>query len=418
MSRGQVNNSNEKEACPMGTNRVDKILNDARLNLRVRDGREVLWQVQGVDFKGKGKVLNVSSSGLLLETTSNFLLHEQCVFSFDSSLGQENYIPSTGQLVWCRTKGLASRKYLCGIKFIDPGDFVLSNLRRKIQKGVLDGTKLRKFEHSTSLLLSFLILGLTGYVLWLGSLIYKVKETSHQKLVTVSEKQTLLTRRYAGLYQEAEQKRLALQSELNEARDELEVTRKLYQDNKAMLGQVSQDLNEAKAILVKTEALLVQAAEGTLNIQEAENLLKDLNAVQIAETKSNIEKAITALQGKNDQVGQELKTLRDKLKYYDGDIKDFKEGKELLALYRKNMKSVKSRMKHFRKQAQEVRRTAQKEMERIRTSLGNHGYFVQNGMIVKIDQEKYDAARIDSYGTDPRTPPTPDKIKIDVTFVE
>ncbi len=55
------------------SNKSDVIYNEARNNLRVNENKSILWRVNDGDIKGKGQVKNISTTGMLLETNSNFV---------------------------------------------------------------------------------------------------------------------------------------------------------------------------------------------------------------------------------------------------------------------------------------------------------------------------------------------------------
>ena len=118
-------------------NRTDIIFNDSRAQVRIQDSRKVYWKVESGTKMGKGSIRNISTTGMLLETNSSDTPTQNSHFSFDTNLGHDNYIPQNGQLMWSRKKPFSKNKYLCGIKFIAPGEYVSGKLRQRIQKSHL-----------------------------------------------------------------------------------------------------------------------------------------------------------------------------------------------------------------------------------------------------------------------------------------
>ena len=85
-------------------NKSDIIFNEARNNLRVKERRKIDWRVNDGDIQGRGQIRNISTSGMLLETNSNFIPTQGARFSFDTSLGHDNFIPQNGKLVMASKK--------------------------------------------------------------------------------------------------------------------------------------------------------------------------------------------------------------------------------------------------------------------------------------------------------------------------
>jgi len=70
-------------------------------------------------------LMDISASGMLMETDTAFDPKEECVLSFDTDLGEENYIPQVGRLVWQKKNRFSRNKYSCGIRFLDADEQVL-----------------------------------------------------------------------------------------------------------------------------------------------------------------------------------------------------------------------------------------------------------------------------------------------------
>ena len=73
---------------------TEKMFNDARSNLRVKDRNRISWHIEGSDLKGKGRLRNISASGMLLEVDRSFNPEvNECTLTFDSQINGNNFIP-------------------------------------------------------------------------------------------------------------------------------------------------------------------------------------------------------------------------------------------------------------------------------------------------------------------------------------
>ena len=99
--------------------RAHVLLKDDRKDLRIKENVQVPWQIKYKQRNGLARIKNISASGMLIETDRAFDLKDECIFSFDSSLGDNTYIPQVGRLVWHKRKKFSKNRYLCGIKFVE-----------------------------------------------------------------------------------------------------------------------------------------------------------------------------------------------------------------------------------------------------------------------------------------------------------
>ena len=384
-------------------NRISDFMADSRSNMRVEENRRIAWQALGGRYKGQGKIRNISTAGMLLETAAEFKLFDRCTFSFDTDLGAENFIPQKGSVVWYKQIGRGSR-YLCGISFVEPAEYVLSKLQRRVQKRVRNASK----EENMFLLMNTLFVTFTvsivGYIVWQSAVLYQDLMKTNAKMSTVISDQTALTRTYSELYLQSEIKLAGAHLELSE-------TQKLYQESQGILTDVSQELQTTQAILKETETMLL-AAQSQLASTEGDKAALSQELVQL----SNFQEMAAELETKNKQLNNEMSVIEKRLKFYQGDAANLKEAQELMKLYREKMTLVKSRIKMFKQEALEMRANALNEKDRIQLILGNNGYFVKNGSVVKVDEAKYESATLDDVGQ-PATQPNA-KVKVDVNFVD
>ncbi|MBI4308767.1 MAG: PilZ domain-containing protein [Candidatus Omnitrophica bacterium] len=89
-----------------------------RRHLRIREITDVRWVVLGKDVAGEGKVFNISTSGLLLQTDAQFDPRRSGVLYIDAH-GEAplEFGPKKGKIVWFRS--MPSRPgYQCGVEFL------------------------------------------------------------------------------------------------------------------------------------------------------------------------------------------------------------------------------------------------------------------------------------------------------------
>lgn len=88
-----------------------------RRHMRIREVADVRWTVLGSEILGEGKVLNISSSGLLLVTDKNYTPYVRGKLYVDAP-GVEPlaFGPKKGRVVWTRKVDNGSG-FVCGIEF-------------------------------------------------------------------------------------------------------------------------------------------------------------------------------------------------------------------------------------------------------------------------------------------------------------
>ena len=150
-------------------NRLNATFHDPRLNYRIKENKKVFWRMPATQEYGIARIRNLSNSGMLIELSSRSNPSRGSLISFDTELGHENYIPQTGRLVWSKPKDYVSDQYICGIEFVQPAEYVLTKLRRRVQEALNKVNKRDQFR--TVIYFSFFVLAcsLLGYVLWMSS---------------------------------------------------------------------------------------------------------------------------------------------------------------------------------------------------------------------------------------------------------
>lgn len=441
------------------------IYNEARNNLRVKEKRNIFWRVNDGDIKGKGQIRNISTTGMLLETNSNFIPTDGCRFSFDTSLGHDNFIPQNGKLVWHKKKTFSKNKYLCGIRFVEPGEYVLTKLRVRVQKGIKKIATTRRLKRATNALLILIMLTMTAYISWEANSIYQDLRVTNDRMLDNSQQQAFITQSYATRLD-------STQMQLTSVTEELEATKILYQESQGILGEVRVDLELTKAVLSDTEQLLEQTkadlrrsqtelATAKSDMADMQSKVSDIQSNasvsqatkeemfariasienERAKAKTEFENTIALLEEKNKQLTAQMEQFQGQLSFVAAaNIQSSQEGESLLARYKLEINNVKEKLNHFRQEAKEIREDALKERDRIQLALGNQGYFMREGKTVQVDLEKYKNAGLESLqttqsvaatnttqptatnvqpaATDTLTKPNTKQVEIDVTFVE
>ena len=94
-----------------------------RRHFRLREFLDVTWKVADQDVSGEGTVVNISASGLLLQTDRVFQPSDNCVLSIESGAETLPFSAKKGRLMWFRRIHTPKERFQCGIQFLpDRGD--------------------------------------------------------------------------------------------------------------------------------------------------------------------------------------------------------------------------------------------------------------------------------------------------------
>lgn len=90
---------------------------DNRRHLRIREITDIRWTVLGSELLGEGKILNISSSGLLMQVDQHYNPHVKGKVYVDAS-GAEPlaFGPKKGRVVWTR-RIESTNGFQCGVEF-------------------------------------------------------------------------------------------------------------------------------------------------------------------------------------------------------------------------------------------------------------------------------------------------------------
>lgn len=360
------------------------ILSDKRRHSRIEENSKVLWQVKGSGDRGKATVKNLSVSGMMIETDAMFRQDSEAFFLFESLMGKDSFIPTKGRLVWQRQNG-KRKSHLAGIEFLESTDQVIANIRKRIESNSRRKAISRGLDVVAGIILVVSMASLLAFILWQGSDVYSKRVKTVDRLAEVSTQQALLTQSYANRYH-------AVQLQLISTTEELNATKALYQDSQLMLEGVNRELVETRAVLAEAEKMIVALGGNSSVLKGRISSIGDLTKESLDSFKNDLTIALAELEKKNKTLSEELTVLENKIKYYEGDVKNIDESNKLIEFYRSKLKVVKAKIKDFRSEAEKARISAQKERDRIRLLLGNNGYIMRNGETVKVDEAKYNAA--------------------------
>lgn len=305
-----------------------EVVNELRNGLRVRQQIPVKWSIKNTNLNGEGRILNISTSGVLLET-QNVLASERAVFNIESVKANGFKLPQESRLVWSKTKGIGNNRRLCGLEFVEPKEESVSHLREKIQKGIMKRAALRRWQSIVGVILTIVMLALSALTVWQYMENSENTKQAYQLLSGSYDRQLSLTQMYA------------------------------------------QELAETKELLVQAQADLA-AAKTEIGQLTDKNVQFEATIAQLQEQSSRLTDENTRLTG-------EMVTLKERLNFLEGDVKNLEEAKRLIAEYKGKFRLVKAKIRVFNREAYEAKKAAQQERDRVASLLGNNGYLVRDG---------------------------------------
>ncbi len=396
-------------------NRLDKAIHDSRNHLRVKENKSILLRGKDEEGVAHGRIQNISLTGMMLEVDNDVTLEAHKILSFDFPSETNNSIPDAGKVVWQRKKNFLSNKVLCGVEFLDVNESEKTYLKSRIQAGVKKLKVQRGWVGLLKMILVIGIVGVIGYMAGYSFQVYQNMNISIQQLLHVTHNQAIIIQRYKRRQKDMTDKVKGMTQELIQVRQGLAQTQKLYSAEQSLLQKTLQDLDLAKKALKQSEMMLAQArADGEL-LKGNNKKLTALYGKEMAEVKADMNNTIALLQERNKNLSQEVKNLQGKLAYYAGGVKSIDQGKDLLKLYKRRMKLVKSKIRMFKKEVRKVKKIALRNRDKVRSLLGNNGYLIKNGKVVKVDEKKYRLAETESVIKSKKLQIKP-QVAIDVQF--
>ena len=232
----------------------------------------------------------------------------------------------------------------------------------------------RHLKRISGIILSLIMIALTGYVLNLQNQNTKILSRSTDLAMVASEHATTNYRTYVGKYKETK-------IELDET------TRKLEEVNR-QLDQVTAELATTKGMLTQTQGMLAQAQDENTKLKQELQGLDDLRSTENVQNIGELQDKIKALKDKDSQVSVQLADLKDQLRAFNAEFSKPEEGQSLIILFQNKIKLVKSHMRYLNQEAYYAKIAAQKEKDRLAVLNGNSGFVVRNGQAQKPDGNK------------------------------
>lgn len=359
--------------------RAHTLLKDDREDLRIKENARIPWRIKYKQREGVAKLRNISISGMLVETDTSFNPKDECVFSFDSDPQAGIYIPQLGRLVWHKRKKFSRNKYLSGIKFMEADAKILKQMRSRVQMGVDQFVKERKTTTIIGYCVCALLVAGFGAAMWFSNGIYNDVRVANSQMEGVAGQQIALSDSYFNLWR-------ANAIELERANDKLAIANQLLEEDKAAIALFSQELEATKALLSQTESMLIEANEKNAEI-----------TAQLAAVNANGGVATP-----------------EQMQIAEENIMTIADAKSMMSVYRDKIKAVKGEIKRIKAENNAARQTAIAEFDTQRMEIGNNGYMLKDGEIIRVDQSKYSELSVGRPGTwQPNN-----SVAIDVTFYE
>ena len=89
-----------------------------RRHFRLREFIDVAWKVADQEVSGEGTVVNISTSGFLLQTDRVFRPSDNCVLSIESGVEILPFPPKKGKVMWFKRIHTPQERFQCGVQFL------------------------------------------------------------------------------------------------------------------------------------------------------------------------------------------------------------------------------------------------------------------------------------------------------------
>jgi chromosome segregation ATPase len=228
--------------------------------------------------------------------------------------------------------------------------------------------KNKKVRNTVGFMLTVVMIGLTGFVLYIQNENYQTIETSSDLSLNSNVRQSENYRHYVKKYTDTKAQLVETQSRLSKMTLELEL--------------VSKELESTKSVLSDTQNFLAQTQEENNMLRGDPTAAAKLQKIQAAKTTNQtVSKNLDNLQKKNEAYSGELTKLRDDMLNYQTNAQDLEEGKAIINEFKKKIKLVKEKMNSLRREARLAKIAAQEERDRQLAILGNGGFIIKDGEI-------------------------------------
>jgi len=368
----------------MMLDRAHVLLKEERKDLRIKEDEHLSWRIKYKQRDGRARIRNISATGMQVETNVPFDPKEDCILSFDSTLGEKNYIPRLGRLVWSRKKRFSPGNYLCGIKFLEADEKVLTRMRNRVERGVKRYLSHRRITTTIGFMLCIAAIVMIEYITYSSTMIYRKVTAANSMMAGVAAHQTSLTRNTSRRLQMAE-------ANLTNQSEKLQIARQIIAEDKLALSLFAKDLDATQALLGSTEEMLTESKVENAQLSEQNTQLSTEIAALQAEVQAQLAKQASAAAVANVEMS--------------------------MAEYRLKLQSIKDKMRQLKDKDRAARFAAVARMDAQKSKIGNNGYFVKKGRTVNVNEDQYNRLDVASFTT-PATQNVNRDVEINVTFFD
>jgi Tfp pilus assembly protein PilZ len=89
-----------------------------RRHFRLREFLDITWKLADQDVSGEGLVVNISKSGLLMQTDKAFRPSDDCVLSIESGAEALPFAAKKARIMWFRRIHTPQERFQCGVQFL------------------------------------------------------------------------------------------------------------------------------------------------------------------------------------------------------------------------------------------------------------------------------------------------------------
>ena len=231
----------------------------------------------------------------------------------------------------------------------------------------------KKVRNTVGFLLTVVMIGLTGFVLYTQNENYQTIETSSDLSLNANVRQAENYRQYVKKYSDTRAELTETQTRLSKMTLELEL--------------VSKELESTKSVLTDTQNMLAQAQEENKVLTGDPAAAARLQKLRATNTSNEaVAKNLEDLQKKNESYSGELAQLRNDMNNYQSNVADLDEGRNIIKEFKMKINAVKQKMNGLRREARLAKITAQEERDRQMAVLGNNGFLVKDGQVKLANQ--------------------------------
>jgi len=93
-------------------------MDETRRHVRLKESIDVTWRIEAQHVSGTGVLINISSSGFLLQTDRLFRPSDDCILSIKPVSPSLSFAPKRGKIKWLKRIHTPKDRYQCGVEFL------------------------------------------------------------------------------------------------------------------------------------------------------------------------------------------------------------------------------------------------------------------------------------------------------------